>query len=479
MIPSTIRRVSGLGAGLALCIACEAKIHNLGDEATAGTGGQDTDSTPGTGGKTSRVTDNNIGGTSPGTITINLGGSAGTTTTPTNFAYPLAPTLPVDANCTCTSSDQICNASGQCVDRCDSAGHCAKWLTNHAVKGMLIEGSSLYFATSPARDVVGNAGTDGSLYRVTIPNGTPTLIATNLGDPGKIVGRYNGATYISSIKTGIGGVYRVADGGEVKLVANDTGFVSLRGKWLAFTTSDGQMLKLIALDGDWTPHVVAALPTPTEPNDIRYINSPTVTDNYVFYVGIDTSQWCSVPLSQLEQGVTCSGTMGPPFGEIIAEGDTLYANYSTFSTATSVAAYTVEGTPLRGLYGPGSSGSATAGERITISQLFLDRGFAYILIHYGVSDYEQLIRVPMLVGRLPQEVLAKEIANPSFDSSNATTYDGDFVVSEAGLFWCQRMRDPNHGQYIFHSPLPAQPCDAELPCVDVTQTCTNGYCVAP
>lgn len=94
------------------------------------------------------------------------------------------------------------------------------------------------------------------------------------------------------------------------------------------------------------------------------------------------------------------------------------------------------------------------------------------------------MRYPTSVGRLLQEVVAKEVASPSvvinYEGGGANTdlSDSKFTVSDAGIFWVQPVADVNRGQYIFHSPLPPQPCDGELPCANTADVCTNGFCVA-
>ena len=67
--------------------------------------------------------------------------------------------------------------------------------------------------------------------------------------------------------------------------------------------------------------------------------------------------------------------------------------------------------------------------------------------------------------------------------SPAFTLPG-YVVGERDLFWVQPLyfeatMMENIGQYIFHGPLPPQPCDAELPCLRSGEVCADsGFCQA-
>ena len=129
------------------------------------------------------------------------------------------------------------------------------------------------------------------------------------------------------------------------------------------------------------------------------------------------------------------------------------------STGTEVSSCNLDGEKLLKLF------SEAAAKRTIYSQGWL----------YSTADYNptRLVRYPSSVGRLPQTVLPADIAGPAFPTASS---ENAFAVSSVGNFWSQTVSDKSQGQYIFYALLPAQPCDATLPCADSTQVCTSGLC---
>jgi hypothetical protein len=469
--------------GLAfLYAACAGKVHNLGDEGSAGAG---SDAGGKDGGKTTAK--GGAGGKSATTAKGGTGGKSATTDTKVGrIAYPLDPTLPVDPKCSCPTSNQICNAAGKCVERCEPGGVCATWLTDRSVTAMYAEGSTLYYATGPTTDPVGNPIKNGSLFRVEYPSGTPTQIATGLTKARSIVGRYGAATYVT-VDGSTGGIQiiRVSDSGDVKPVVESMSLFSMRDKWLAYTSYDRKSLLVLELDGSSAPTTLVTLP-PGGDNNWPKLDNVEVLKSTIMYETYETSlEVCNINLADLSPppkcvpALTMSALYRPTVG---TSGDELYVSWAggfrvetlrsdlthvrylaDSSTTPSITGYNY-GTKLYGgwLYtwlGPFGSSSVTTG---------------------------RLLRYPTAVGRLPQTVVPEEIASKSVVSKDTTqnvdpSYMGPdiFAVNSAGVFWVQHTTDPNQGQYIFHAPLPPQPCDAELLCANTAEVCTNGFCAAP
>jgi len=178
-----------LAATLGLVVSCGGDVRNLGSDAggaNSATGGSAAVATGGspavaTGG--SGIADIGIGGWLSTGGQSNTGGETSTGGQSSVTPYITDPTLPIDPTCTCDSSDKICNAARECVPRCDDAGRCARWLANHAVKDLFVEGTSLYYLVAATTDPLGNPGANGTLYRVETSAGTPTLIAGSLQRP--------------------------------------------------------------------------------------------------------------------------------------------------------------------------------------------------------------------------------------------------------------------------------------------------------
>jgi hypothetical protein len=111
------------------------------------------------------------------------------------------------------------------------------------------------------------------------------------------------------------------------------------------------------------------------------------------------------------------------------------------------------------------------------------QGWLYMALIFTVTNQEQLVRFPATTGRLPQEVLPRDVVTPAtvepYAGGGATYNSFTIAVGSHELFWVQAMKDMNQSQYIFHATLPPQPCDDGLPCANWTLVCSNGYCSAP
>jgi hypothetical protein len=200
---SEIRCVGGLGRsaflfghlGVATVLAvvgCSG--GNLGDNPSGGSGGARADS----GGRSNR------GGTNPTGGEV-AGGAAGagvaeTGGTPAVVAYPLLPTTPVSADCSCGDDNYVCNAANQCVPRCDSNGACAVWRVERAVTGLLTSEDTVYFVLEAEHDLFGNpalgeAGQE-SLWKAVDPDVAPIKVAVLSGERNTLVAHVGEKTYL-------------------------------------------------------------------------------------------------------------------------------------------------------------------------------------------------------------------------------------------------------------------------------------------
>jgi hypothetical protein len=452
---------------LGLTVACSAHVRDLGHD----TGGSASTSGFGsTGGSesTGGFGPTETGGFGPTTT----GGSSGAT------PYVLDPTLPIDPSCTCDSPDKICNAARQCVPRCDSAGRCALWLANRAVKDLYLDGSTLYYATAAGTDPLGNPAKNGSLYSVDFPDGTPKLIATGFGDPKKIIGRYAGATYLGVTSNAVDTMVAINDAGSTATldVCGSNGW--MRGKWLACTSNDNLKLMSVDLDGRLAPQLLVDLTLPagtvsdSNPQPVFY--NVAVLDDIIWY-GVDR-QVCSIQLSNVSLPPTCISGGGGIGGHVFGtDGTILYVAFE--GSGAMVWAYDTSGQLLLTLYTYKVGGSDYR------SSVVYSHGWLYTAIWFTATVQAQFVRFPATTGRLPQEVLPREVASPAMcrgSIGTGSTYnDIPIAAGLSDFFWTQWMTDMNQPQYIFHAPLPPQPCDAELPCADSTLVCKDGYCSAP
>jgi hypothetical protein len=337
---------------------------------------------------------------------------------------------------------------------------------------MLVDGTYLYYAVAAGTDPLGNPSTDGSLYRVDTTGGTPSLIAGGLVDPYKILGRYNGSTYIETSNNSGEAIVSVSDAGAVANLGQCGQNVAMLGNWIAYVDTSGSNLMGIDLTGNLTPVLLAQVPTGGVPS--ARILAPVVLNSYILYTTSNPSQTCSIQLSNLVQAPTCVD--GATFGQTAAwlavatAGDTYFAS-SYF--ASSVASYAPPNTQLLTLYDPNVMDGYLAGN------LVYANSWLYINLYSDPADTSRLVRVPTTVGRLPQAIIPDSMATRDNGMGISNINESMvFAVSAAALFWVQMMdtSTSNQAQYIFSAPLPPYPCDAELPCADSTQVCTNGFC---
>jgi len=124
---------------------------------------------------------------------------SGGTSTPT--PYPLNPTIPIDADCTCEDEGSVCNAAGACVPRCHESGVCAVWRIERGVIDLVAAEENLYLLLHPHRDELGypTPGVAGgaSLWKARYPSQAPEQIAQFEDSTySRIIGHVGGKTYV-------------------------------------------------------------------------------------------------------------------------------------------------------------------------------------------------------------------------------------------------------------------------------------------
>jgi hypothetical protein len=338
---------------------------------------------------------------------------------------------------------------------------------------LFVDGATVFILTAPASDPLGNPTSDGALYRAEYPDGTLTLIAGGLKDAFSILGRYKDATLLYTMWPSKS-IIRVTDAGTATSIASDvseSAEPSILGNWVTYSETSGKHLWGIDLDGDLVPHMLVDLDTIANLEDAqtRYILATQVLDDYFWfdtYGGTHNTHWlCYLTRANLALGPICNEPNWVLINDVVAaSGNQLYM---TAELGNRLESRDITGETQLKLF-------STASVSTTIRGATYSDGWLYSV----VGNPGQLVRYPTTVGRLPQEVLPTTVARPAFYGVNADNPHGDFAVGSVGLFWFQGVTDPNQPQYLFHSPLPPQPCDAELPCADSTQRCVNGYCAA-
>jgi hypothetical protein len=344
---------------------------------------------------------------------------------------------------------------------------------------MVLDGTTLYFAEHATVDSQGAAGTDGALYRVGVNDDAPALVARKFGDPERILGRYEGATFIETQSTGGGEIIRLADTGEVTVIdaknATTSGsVVSMWGHWLVFLSADGFKLMGVDLDGTLQPGVLYERPNSSSWSGIM---SPFVMQDVVIFADDIFQEFCSIPLSDPSQGPTCVSHGLSSQSELATSGEQYYE-----STDLGITSYAVPSTPLQMLYQTNSNRTGFQPGKIA----YLDEWLYVDLydLYDGPDSASRLARVPTKVVRAPQDILPQSVVtrhlNYNTGSGGSLTTHMVFAVSASDVYWAQfkPYQYGNTPQYIFSAPLPSKPCDADLPCT-APLICAGGYCTAP
>jgi hypothetical protein len=449
-----------------LTVACSGRVQDLGHDSFGGSG-------PTVGGAPT------TGGAATTGGTVATGGSTGWVTPPQGgttqrslVPYVVDPTLPIDPTCICDSPDQICNAEKACVARCDDGGRCTRWLANQPVVDMTVDGTTLYFAEKATTDAVGNPGTNGALYKVNPTDREPTLVGGHLGAPYKILGRYQGATYVQTQTSSGGTIVKVSDSGDFEVLETIGWGASMWGHWLAYTTADNAKLMGIDLDVAQEPAVLAQ--PPAETSSSSPVSQLLVMRDLVLFQEYGHNEICSVQLANPTSGASCGAFSWGGMDRYATSGIEYYK-----SDRYMVTSYSPLNTQLLFLYNVNAEGLG-----LLTGKIVYNDGWLYVDFIADRQESSRLARIPTTVGRLPQDVLPEPIVarHNSFAVGDGrdTTTDMVFAIGPSDVYWVQYLSPTNANgpQYIFSGPLPPKPCDADLPCSG-SLVCVNGYCGAP
>jgi hypothetical protein len=492
---------------------CGAKVQSLGENtggglalSTGGSGNAQDSGGSGAGGPTggqSGVT----GGTSPGPAMggvgpgsgggsdVAMGGSGGEPVPlpgggggqGARLSYPWAPTLPVDPGCTCPTTAEVCNAAGECVPRCDEEGRCALWLTERSIVNLYLDGSTLYYLTSATKDALENTYDDEALWSVVYPGGTPSKIAGDLGRGGTILGRVNGATYVTTslgtYPNTVWVVSEISDQGQIRRV--ELGSIctpSVLGPDALYSACESGVYR-IGLAADAAPEQLSSL---------------NGTDSLTGGLALGDRLWCTGYYANLDGGVMSSSlyaldpttpTADPPsfgWGTVLAASGPRAIVRNDRHIGSYLYTVDESGTKLN-IFNVGNAGP--------LQRPRPAGNWIYLLYQpepvIGQPGDPLLQRAPITVARLPQDVLPPALVSvmaASPPSIDPTTYGSAalplYAVNDRDLFWVQnvysetlRSTSTAIPQYIFHASLPPQPCDAELPCQHTSEVCNgSGFC---
>jgi hypothetical protein len=359
--------------------------------------------------------------------------------------YPLQPTAPISADCTCADADSVCNAQNQCVPRCEPGGVCAVWRIDRGFTSTLVNGDDIYFVLAAPHDLFGNpvGGDEGrvTLWKARYPDLAPTKLGALSNEGSKLVGHVGNKTYAWSKWGGSASLplQAVADDGTVTEheVPADTAFTSVTAAGAFAMSADGSISKLeISGDGSFGQGFVPAVPAPAV-NGIPY-------DLFVgdrLWRGQLSGDICSFDLAALDAPGVCNFTwtlriLGASGRHAVILGE----SFSVKEVDVGAGAVRV----LSDIIDP--AGMALANGWVTM-----------VLTDEHRVAPSTLVRIPVASPAPPTPLISNEVATAIANSgTDFPGLAGPMVTSDAVYFsqaW-QEPKGPGTSRYIFRVPLP-------------------------
>ncbi len=370
------------------------------------------------------------------------GGGSGAGGEPTALVpYPLQPTAPISADCTCVDADSVCNAQNLCVPRCEPGGVCAVWRIERGFTSTLADGDDIYFVLAAAHDLFGNhvGGDEGkeTLWKARYPDLAPTKLEALADERNKLVGHVGNKTYVWS--SGASSLQALADDGTLTAheVPADARFTSVTAAGAFAMLADGSISKLeVNGDGSFGQGFVPAVPAPAvqgSPQDLF------VGDR--LWRGQLTGEICSFDLAALDAPGVCNFTwtsriLGASGSHAVILGE----SFSVKEVEVGTGAVRV----LSDIIDP--AGMALANGWVTM-----------VLTDENRVEPSTLVRIPVASPAPPTPVISNEVATAI--ASSGTDFPGlagPIVTADAVYFsqaWQERT-GPGTSRYIFRVPLP-------------------------
>ena len=431
-------------------------VANLGDNPRGeGGDGGDGDEQVGAGTKNAGGSTVNQGGTRPfdrggAPVTAGTGGSRepvidaggeGGGSGAGLLPYPLQPTAPISADCTCADADSVCNAQNQCVPRCEPGGVCAVWRIERGFTSTLVNGDDIYFVLAAPHDLFGNpvGGDEGkeTLWKAHYPDLAPTKLGVLPNEGNKLVGHVGNKTYVWG--RGASSLQALADDGTLTAhdVPADTAFTSVTAVGAFAMLADGSISKLeVNGDGSFGQGFVPAVPAPAVQASLSAL---FVGDR--LWRGQLTGEICSFDLAALDAPGLCNFTwtsriLGASGSHAVILGE----SFSVKEVDVGAGAVRV----LSDIIDP--AGMALANGWVTM-----------VLTDENRLAPSTLVRIPVASPAPPTPLISDEVATAIANSgTDFPGLAGPIVTSDAVYFsqaW-QEPKGPGTSRYIFRAPLP-------------------------
>lgn len=411
---------AALGA-VSLLAGC-GEVKSLGENEGGSVGTPKDESGGGAGASTA------AGGASNGGTSSAGGAGEDSTRTP----YPLAPSVPISRDCSCADETMVCNAASECVPRCDSGGHCARWRLDREVSDLYAEDGILFLLEGPTRDRLGNLlDTPQRLMRTDFTVTLPTSFAELPPSvDSSILGRWNQVTYVKA-----GGIYAVADGlGAMTRIPTP-------GAIYAATFAQGT-LYFSAPGGIWEMKV----DTETTPRHILDIDYGVGT-NYANLVAGDTLWFQNgdpnsvCVLSSSPAGFECRAAEGGGFAfpRVVHGNDAFVADYHG-----SIFRERFAEDSLFNLY--------VRDQRKVVITNFYDVAYLNQRL-YAQVDQERLISFSTEFASDPWDEVSPAVLAAASGNHAELGFEAGLVKfrveAHHGVYWVQQLADPNVSRYAF------------------------------
>jgi hypothetical protein len=368
------------------------------------------------------------------------GGGSGAGPEPIDLLpYPLQPTLPISADCSCADADSVCNALNQCVPRCEPGGVCAVWRIDRGFTSTLVEGDDMYFVMEAAHDLFGNlvAGDEGkeTLWKARYPDLAPTKLGALAGEGGKLVGHVGNKTYLFWRGASL---LALADDGTATAhdPPADTVHMSVTAAGAFALLLDGSIFKLeVNGDGSFGQGFVPAVPAPAvngHPQDL-FVGER-------LWRGQLSGEICSFDLAALDAPGVCNHTwtqriLGASGSHAVILGESMVVKEVEVGTGAVRA--------LSDIIDP--AGMALANGWVTM-----------VLTDPNRVAPSMLARIPVASPAQPTPLISNEVAAALADSgTDFPGLAGPLVTSDA-VYFSQALQErtgPGTSRYIFRAPL--------------------------
>lgn len=451
-----LRRTTFYGSFITLVVLGAAScgdVKSLGENrADAGEGGSNGDMNaggePGSG-SGGKVGETPAGGGHDGGGLGVEGGQGGRGIDPGPLPYPLYPTLPISADCSCDDDDLVCNAADECVPRCEPGGVCAMWRVDGAVLSWLTSEDVVYFVTPGQLDdlgepLPGEAG-QNTLWTFNETSSAPTKLAAVAGRNHGLLAHFSGKTYVGTYIEDVQTVIAVDDDGTVaERALPDSAVHFTVSRDGVFTIAfDGSIDRLtLSPDGSFGAAFENVVPGAAHEDPFPHVD--VLASDRLWREHANTL--CSFDLANLQAAGTCVNSYSDgPWG---AKGSRIVYHSSL---TEGVNEFDMDTQMTRVLWSPKNDFFAFSG---TMAGGFIT-GW---MVQYPDPGGSMLARFPtegVAMDPLPliSQQVVRAIVEVSGDAGGFSTQTSPAVTSDA-VYWTQWFDDADAARYIFRAPLP-------------------------